>query len=148
VTIHSLLNQLEYLDIRLRVEGGKLRFKAPTGAMTDEMKFTINERKPEIIEALTVATPPVERWKLSDENGLSKCKSCGGRIHWGEVESIQDSKTPTGRKPGQGDRKWIPLDPDYVPHSCSGLRRIEHKRGKETAGEWQWISLLTLICRT
>lgn len=52
-----------------------------------------------------------ERWSLADESGLTRCKRCGGPIIWAQV--VKDNADPN-------NRRWIPLDPDYMPHGCGG----------------------------
>lgn len=41
-------------------------------------------------------------------------------VQFGEVIMIVDSKSPGGRKPEKGVKKWIVLDADWMPHGCKG----------------------------
>lgn len=50
--ISTLIDQLRERGIRLHLEGDRLRLNAPKGAVDDELKATIAERRSEIIEAL------------------------------------------------------------------------------------------------
>ena len=45
----ALLGELESLDIRLRVEDGRLRFSAPKGVLTDALRARIAELRDELI---------------------------------------------------------------------------------------------------
>lgn len=54
-----------------------------------------------------------------DDAGNLRCKKCLGFVQWGTVELIYDSENPKGRRPNKkDDRKYILLDPDFVPHGC------------------------------
>jgi amino acid adenylation domain-containing protein len=50
--IEDLLFALQQKHIALWVEDGKLRFKAPTGALTDELRAELGQRKGEVLEFL------------------------------------------------------------------------------------------------
>ncbi|UUO17102.1 non-ribosomal peptide synthetase [Dolichospermum heterosporum] len=55
MAIFEFLSLLNNLDIKIWVEDGQLRYRAPKGAMTDEIKQQIKERKAEIIAFLQEA---------------------------------------------------------------------------------------------
>lgn len=50
---HEVLNQLRSAGVVLEALGGELRFTAPAGAMTPEMKSRISGVKGELIELLS-----------------------------------------------------------------------------------------------
>ncbi|MBE9042029.1 non-ribosomal peptide synthetase, partial [Oscillatoriales cyanobacterium LEGE 11467] len=61
-TLNELLSHLHDLDIQLWLEGDRLRYNAPKGALTPELRDRLVERKAEIISFLqqanaTVANP-------------------------------------------------------------------------------------------
>ena len=51
-TIEVLLSRLRSLDIKLWVEGDRLRYDAPKGALTPELRDQLHNRKAEIIALL------------------------------------------------------------------------------------------------
>lgn len=53
--LEILLTELERLDIKLWVEGDKLRFDAPPGALTAEMRARLQTSKPDLIRFLDEA---------------------------------------------------------------------------------------------
>jgi thioesterase domain-containing protein len=55
VTIADLLVELRKLDVRIALDGDRLRLNAPAGALTDEHKRDLSARKAEIIEFLRAA---------------------------------------------------------------------------------------------
>ncbi len=55
MSVVEFLSRLADLDIRLWVEEGNLRFSAPDGAFTEEIKQQVVGRKPELIEFLSQA---------------------------------------------------------------------------------------------
>ncbi len=56
MNLTSLLAEMETLDIRLWVEHGQLRFRAPDGALTEERKALLREHKTELIAHLSTKT--------------------------------------------------------------------------------------------
>lgn len=57
MTARALLADLADRDIRLSVAGDKLRINAPRGALTAELRQTLSEHKPELLEMLRQRTP-------------------------------------------------------------------------------------------
>ena len=51
-TIHEILSNFHDLDVKLWVEGERLRYSAPKGALTAPLKAQLRDRKSEIIEIL------------------------------------------------------------------------------------------------
>lgn len=52
MSTEQLLTELRTLDIRLFVEGDRLRCSAPKGSLTSELEQRIAAHKPELIRAL------------------------------------------------------------------------------------------------
>jgi hypothetical protein len=50
VTAESLLRDMECRDIRLRVEGDRLRYTAPPGALTDADRDAIQQHRAELVQ--------------------------------------------------------------------------------------------------
>jgi amino acid adenylation domain-containing protein/non-ribosomal peptide synthase protein (TIGR01720 family) len=55
MALSELLSKVKQLDIKLWVEDGRLRYNAPEGVLTDDLKAEIIKNKPEIIEFLVSA---------------------------------------------------------------------------------------------
>ena len=51
--MQELLDQLEQSRVQLWVEGETLKFRAPNGAMTDDLRAEIKARKPQLIAHLS-----------------------------------------------------------------------------------------------
>ncbi|MFN6274067.1 MAG: condensation domain-containing protein, partial [Microcystis sp.] len=60
----EFLSYLNSLDIKLWLEGEKLRFQAPKGVMTPEIKEEIAAKKPEILDFLRAAKIPTNTVEL------------------------------------------------------------------------------------
>jgi len=52
MNVDGFMQDLRQAGVTLAVEGDALRFRAPTGVMTAELKATLAARKAELIEAL------------------------------------------------------------------------------------------------
>ena len=52
MTIAALLTELRRRDVRLRADGDRLRFDAPPGAMTPELRERVLAHKPALLESL------------------------------------------------------------------------------------------------
>jgi len=48
-TVHELLSYLESLNVKLWADGNRLRYKAPRGSLTDELRNQLRENKTEIL---------------------------------------------------------------------------------------------------
>ncbi|MDY6937883.1 MAG: condensation domain-containing protein [Cyanobacteriota bacterium] len=78
--LNELLSELRDLDIQLWLEGDRLRYNAPKGALTPELRDRLVDRKAEIISFLqqtdlqranaTVPTPTLPLQPVSRENSL------------------------------------------------------------------------------
>jgi amino acid adenylation domain-containing protein/non-ribosomal peptide synthase protein (TIGR01720 family) len=78
VTTVEFLSQLRDLDVRLWVQGDRLRFNAPDGAVTPELRAELIARKTEIIaflrevkDVVVPATPPIRPISRDAELPLS-----------------------------------------------------------------------------
>jgi amino acid adenylation domain-containing protein len=58
--IGQLLDQLAQRDIRLSLDGDRLRINAPRGALDDELKARIAERRDDILARLRMGEPPAQ----------------------------------------------------------------------------------------
>ncbi len=74
-TIETFLSELIEQNIKLRVEGDKLRIHAPKGALTPELRAELAERKAEVIQFLQERTkldiPPIQPMPQEGEQPLS-----------------------------------------------------------------------------
>jgi amino acid adenylation domain-containing protein len=64
VKVVEFLSYLNSLDIKLWLEGEKLRYQAPKGVMTPEIKEEIAAKKPEILDFLKAAKIPTNTVEL------------------------------------------------------------------------------------
>ncbi|MEJ6472769.1 amino acid adenylation domain-containing protein [Pseudoalteromonas piscicida] len=55
--VHNILEQLIARNIRLYVQDGKLKFNAPQGAFSSELKQIVSDNKPALIELLSEQAP-------------------------------------------------------------------------------------------
>ncbi|WP_394827290.1 amino acid adenylation domain-containing protein [Pendulispora albinea] len=60
MSLFELLAELRHADIRLWVDGGDLRFNAPAGALTADLRTRIRAHKPEIVRFLEGHAAPAE----------------------------------------------------------------------------------------
>lgn len=56
MTAQDLLSRLRELDVRVRVEDGRLKFEAPPGVLDAELRATLAAHREELLELLTRAT--------------------------------------------------------------------------------------------
>lgn len=59
MTVDTLVAQLDVADIVLSVDGDRLLFDAPAGAMTPDLRASIAEHRAELIRRLSMARPSV-----------------------------------------------------------------------------------------
>lgn len=52
MTINQLLAMLADRKITLRLEGGRLKYRAPTGALTPDLREAVSQHRPKIIDRL------------------------------------------------------------------------------------------------
>ncbi|MCW5967585.1 MAG: hypothetical protein KIT57_03665 [Blastocatellales bacterium] len=68
MTLDTLLDELQERGIELTPAGDRLRYRAPQGALTPELKQAIAERKPELLAILGEKHAPTEK---------GRCPVCG-----------------------------------------------------------------------
>lgn len=71
MTAEAILDQARSRGIRLSVTGGELRYRAPAGALTPELRAGLVEHKPVILALLRPAPDP--------------CPCCGSTVRWVSV---------------------------------------------------------------
>jgi aspartate racemase len=93
-TIEELLSHLRSLNIKLWLEGESLRYSAPKGVLTPELRFKIKERKIEIVNFLQKVTqisgrtlPPVQSLSRDEVLPLSFTQQRLWFLHQLEKES-------------------------------------------------------------
>jgi hypothetical protein len=64
MTTDQLLNQLAGSNVRLFLEGPRLRFRAPPQALTAELRTAISVHRNEIIKQLALKGPSTEATRL------------------------------------------------------------------------------------
>ncbi len=57
MTPTALLDRLRALGVEVRAEGDKLRYRAPAGVLTPDLRQAIREHKAALLELLRPATP-------------------------------------------------------------------------------------------
>jgi pyochelin synthetase len=67
-----LISDIAARNIVLRVENGKLHFKAPEGALTPELRQRISTHKDEILAHLTGQTQPEPETLLTDPSSAQE----------------------------------------------------------------------------
>jgi hypothetical protein len=105
VTIDELLRTLSERHIELYVDAGRLRFRAPTGALTDELRGVIASQRIDLIAKLTPATKRVDCFCIRcdprdwidaparDGRIRTTCRVCGRFIGYRKVVSIGPHST-------------------------------------------------------
>jgi len=61
MTTKELLSKLEKAGVKLAVAGSKLRYDAPAGVLTPELKEALREHKPELVALLRKQKDPLLR---------------------------------------------------------------------------------------
>ncbi len=104
MSTNALLAELSSLGVVLRIEGERLAFDAPVGALSAELKARIGEDRaglmvalaeptvPTVIEAtVTDRVPLIDVWdesiELVDPDSVPTCLSCG---RWCDVMTLAD----------------------------------------------------------
>ena len=72
MSIDQLLTALAQHDVKLFLEGNRLRYRSPAGAFTPELRAAIGEHREEVIRRLA-------RGGTSPNNGVAKCVFCDWR---------------------------------------------------------------------
>src|SRR5262245_43033041 len=78
IAVEKLISELRAANVRLWVDGGKLKFSAPPGVMTDRLRADLSQSKAALIEWLQQTVPvdqhtasPIPRRERSDDVVLS-----------------------------------------------------------------------------
>jgi hypothetical protein len=77
MTVAELLKSLDGLGVVLTVDDGVLRYEAPVGALSDELRVAVRERKSEIIAYLSSATCQKNTHSTPPET-VQTCKRAAG----------------------------------------------------------------------
>jgi thioesterase domain-containing protein len=134
MTVAELLAELRGRDIRLRLEGERIKVDAPTGALTDEIKARIAERRDEVIAFLR-SVERAQRWP----RGIVPLNADGARVpifavpgHNGDVfcfvslvRALPSDQPFFGvRPPGLDD--GVPLDTvaELADYAVSQIREV------------------------
>ena len=116
MTTHDLLVTLKQRNIKLSVDDGNLRYHAPKGELTDELKQAIRKHKAALIGVLTASTE-AEPSTTKNDSQL-------------EVKTTQ-------RKPVNDNRGdlFLPAEPQTpsVPKAASTDRKPAHNADKSDA---------------
>lgn len=138
MSVAEILDDVARHGVELRAVGHRLRFR-PVGKLPSTTVERLREHKTAILAFLTTDTDrtrtgggvgggsvgvgTVGSLKAKPETLVchARCKRCGKPIARGELVEVRDSAHPTGRKPNSRDKRWIPLDRDYVPHGCAAV---------------------------
>jgi hypothetical protein len=73
-TTEQFLSRLRALDVRLSVEGDRLRYSAPPGALSDELRAELARRKPDVLawlKRVRIDEPPIVRVERNGPAPLS-----------------------------------------------------------------------------
>ena len=93
-SIESLLSELGARDVRVWVEGEKLRLDTPQGGLTPELKAELTARKPELIAYLTAGPAangsiPAGRGSVPITPPKRSAMTCASRWCQGAVSSAR-----------------------------------------------------------
>jgi hypothetical protein len=159
VTPAAILNELQTRGVVLSVEGGALRYRAPKGAITPELRQALVENKRDIVTALASGkaanTARRERGTLGNvpppEGQPCRRVSADTDLTDGVVAAVLLKSAVLG-----GALVWLVADdetlaehPDII---CAGLPvfffdELEQLRGK-TLAELQAIGMVKAVFRT
>lgn len=92
MTPKALLTELERLDIKMSLDGDKLRLEAPVGVLTEELKEQIRQQKPALTALLErqAENEVKEAVRLLRERGwvVIDSRVLGDRIVWYRNENV------------------------------------------------------------
>lgn len=115
MTPTALLDHLRALGAEVCVEGDKLRYRAPAGVLTDDLRQAIREHKAALLELLRPFTPPVVLGpRGEDPLDFRRDPLTGAWLHdpgwWrgpAQVREIHEPRAPCPRCGGR--RFWVSL---------------------------------------
>jgi len=130
MTPDALLDKLERLNVKVTINGDKLRLEAPAGVLTPEMKEAIRQYKPALIALLEAQ----EAKRLLETQGwvVIHSKTLGEDILWCRDEKVIIPTRWRGAvKYTLQELQTLTNNPDLT---AEGLKRI-HKAKKEFDGK-------------
>jgi len=130
MTPDALLDKLERLNVKVTINGDKLRLEAPAGVLTPEMKEAIRQYKPALIALLEAQ----EAKRLLETQGwvVVYSKAIGEAVLWCRDEKVIIPTRWRGAvKYTLQELQTLTSNPDLT---AEGLKRI-HKAKKEFDGK-------------
>ena len=130
MTPDALLDKLERLNVKVTINGDKLRLEAPKGVLTPEMKEAIRQYKPALIALLEAQ----EARRLLEVQGwvVVYSKAIGEAVLWCRDEKVIIPTRWRGAvKYTLQELQTLTNNPDLT---AEGLKRI-HKAKKEFDGK-------------
>jgi hypothetical protein len=130
MTPDALLDKLERLNVKVTINGDKLRLEAPKGVLTPEMKEAIRQYKPALIALLEAQ----EARRLLEVQGwvVVYSKAIGEAVLWLKHENVVIPTRWRGAvKYTLQELQTLTNNPDLT---AEGLKRI-HKAKKEFDGK-------------
>jgi len=130
MTPNALLDKLRQLNVKVTLNGDKLRLDAPKGVLTPELKEAVSQQKPALIALLEAE----EARRLLETQGwvAVRSKVLGETILWLKHENVvYPSRLHNLVKYTLHELKLLTSNPDLTPE---GLRRL-HKAKKIFQGK-------------
>lgn len=122
MTTADLLAELRKLDVRIRLDGDRLRLDAPVGVLTDEQKRTLTQRKAEVVAFLREANR-----LAAQQRAIVPLHAVGERPpifavagHNGDVFAYRALVQHLGT-----DQPFFGLQPPGLDEACAPLTSIE-----------------------
>lgn len=115
MTLDALLDQLTAAGVALSVDGDRLLFDAPAGAMTPDLRAGIAGHRAELIRRLTAPPFPPDyfaRWVCRPD--------AQGRLGW-EAPDLPDDSRWWARRRFEELPQWLPALP--MPPACLTTNR-------------------------
>ena len=130
MTPDALLDKLERLNVKVTINGDKLRLEAPAGVLTPELKEAVSQQKPALIALLEAQ----EARRLLETQGwvAVRSKVLGETILWLKyVNVVYPSRLHNLTKYTLRELEILTSNSDLTPE---GLRRL-HKAKKIFQGK-------------
>jgi thioester reductase-like protein len=93
--IHQFLADLSYRDVRIWIDGDRLRCNAPQGVLTPTLKAQISERKAEILKVLSSKTNGQTTAVALDKEVVLDPTICSAPVSSEAVSSAQTTREPS-----------------------------------------------------